>query len=210
MIITRNILDEKVLKQMIPTRLDSAMNLYTNVSYKGETGIIVYNTNPATWNCLYSFYELNHKFTIDEYNFGKEDITYRELIEEYQKVYKEIYEDKKGNIKNIRKQILIDEYKKTFNLKDVHINDELLPIFELKYSKSKNVWTLYYLENYVADSVNSFDDLLNQKLYEQKILPLDSSLKELDGIALVSNIPYLLSVQSNVEKLNNNLMKGEK
>lgn len=210
MIITRNILDEKVPKQMIPTRLDSAMNLYTNVSYKGETGIIVYNTNPATWNCLYSFYELNHKFTIDEYNFGKEDITYRELIEEYQKVYKEIYEDKKGNIKNIRKQILIDEYKKTFNLKDVHINDELLPIFELKYSKSKNVWTLYYLENYVADSVNSFDDLLNQKLYEQKILPLDSSLKELDGVALVSNIPYLLSVQSNVEKLNNNLMKGEK
>jgi hypothetical protein len=210
MIITRNILDEKVPKQMIPTRLDSAMNLYTNVSYKGETGIIVYNTNPATWNCLYSFYELNHKFTIDEYNFGKEDITYRELIEEYQKVYKEIYEDKKGNIKNIRKQILIDEYKKAFNLKDVHINDELLPIFELKYSKSKNVWTLYYLENYVADSVNSFDDLLNQKLYEQKILPLDSSLKELDGIALVSNIPYLLSVQSNVEKLNNNLMKGEK
>lgn len=210
MIITRNILDEKVPKQMIPTRLDSAMNLYTNVSYKGETGIIVYNTNPATWNCLYSFYELNHKFTIDEYNFGKEDITYRELIEEYQKVYKEIYEDKKGNIKNIRKQILIDEYKKTFNLKDVHINDELLPIFELKYSKSKNVWTLYYLENYVADSVNSFDDLLNQKLYEQKILPLDSSVKELDGVALVSNIPYLLSVQSNVEKLNNNLMKGEK
>ena len=195
---------------MIPTRLDSAMNLYTNVSYKDETGIIIYNTNPATWNCLYSFYELNHKFTIDEYNFGKEDITYRELIEEYQKVYKEIYEDKKGNIKNIRKQILIDEYKKTFNLKDVHINDELLPIFELKYSKSKNVWTLYYFENYVADSVNSFDDLLNQKLYEQKILPLDSSVKELDGVALVSNIPYLLSVQSNVEKLNNNLMKGEK
>ena len=210
MIITRNILDEKVPKQMIPTRLDSAMNLYTNVSYKDETGIIIYNTNPATWNCLYSFYELNHKFTIDEYNFGKEDITYRELIEEYQKVYKEIYEDKKGNIKNIRKQLLIDEYKKTFNLKDVHINDELLPIFELKYSKSKNVWTLYYFENYVADSVNSFDDLLNQKLYEQKILPLDSSVKELDGVALVSNIPYLLSVQSNVEKLNNNLMKGEK
>ena len=208
MIITRNILDEKVLKQMIPTRLDSAMNLYTNVSYKGETGIIVYNTNPATWNCLYSFYELNHKFTIDEYNFGKEDITYRELIEEYQKVYKKIYEDKKGNIKNVRIQTLIDEYKKTFNLKDVHINDELLPIFELKYSKSKNVWTLYYFENYVVDNVDSFDDLLNQKLYEQKILPLDYFIKELDGVGLTSNIPYLLSIESNIEKLNNNLMKG--
>lgn len=208
MIITKNNLDEKVPKEMIPTRLDSAMNLYTNISYKDKTGIIVYNTNPTTWNCLYSFYELNHKFTIDEYNFGKEDITYRELIEEYQKVYKKIYEDKKGNIKNVRIQTLIDEYKKTFNLKDVHINDELLPIFELKYSKSKNVWTLYYFENYVVDNVDSFDDLLNQKLYEQKILPLDSCIKELDGVGLTSNIPYLLSIESNIEKLNNNLMKG--
>lgn len=208
MIITKNILDEKVPKEMIPTRLDSAMNLYTNISYKDKTGIIVYNINPTTWNCLYSFYELNHKFTIDEYNFGKEDITYRELIEEYQKVYKKIYEDKKGNIKNVRIQTLIDEYKKTFNLKDVHINDELLPIFELKYSKSKNVWTLYYFENYVVNNVDSFDDLLNQKLYEQKILPLDSFIKELDGVGLTSNIPYLLSIESNIEKLNNNLMKG--
>lgn len=208
MIITKNNLDEKVSKEMIPTRLDSAMNLYTNISYKDKTGIIIYNTNPTTWNCLYSFYELNHKFTIDEYNFGKEDITYRELIEEYQKVYKKIYEDKKGNIKNVRIQTLIDEYKKTFNLKDVHINDELLPIFELKYSKSKNVWTLYYFENYVVDSVDSFDDLLNQKLYEQKILPLDSCIKELDGVGLTSNIQYLLSIESNIEKLNNNLMKG--
>lgn len=184
------------------------MNLYTNINYKDKTGIIIYNTNPTTWNCLYSFYELNHKFTIDEYNFGKEDITYRELIEEYQKVYKKIYEDKKGNIKNVRIQTLIDEYKKTFNLKDVHINDELLPIFELKYSKSKNVWTLCYFENYVVDNVDSFDDLLNQKLYEQKILPLDSCIKELDGVGLTSNIPYLLSIESNIEKLNNNLMKG--
>ena len=209
MIITKNILNEKVPKEMIPTRLDSAMNLYTNVNYKCETGIIVYNTNPTTWNCLYSFYELNHKFTIDKYNFDKEDITYRELIEEYQKVYKEIYEDKKGNIKNVRIQTLIDEYKKTFNLKDVHISDELLPIFELKYSKAKNVWTLYYFENYVADTVDDFEYLLNQKLYEQKILPLDSSIKELDGVALASNIPYLLSIESNVNKLKNNLMKGD-
>ena len=209
MIITKNILEEKVSKEMIPTRLDSAMNLYTNVSYEDKTGIVVYNTNLTTWNCLYSFYELNHKFTIDEYNFGKEDITYRELIEEYQKVYKEIYEDEKGNTKNVRIQTLIDEYKRTFNLKDVHISDELLPIFELKYSKSKNVWTLYYFENYVADTVDDFDDLLNQKLYEQKILILDSSIKELDGVALASNIPYLLSIESNVNKLKNNLIKGD-
>lgn len=207
MIITKNILDDQVPKEMMPTRLDSAMNLYTNVSYNGKIGIIVYNTNPDTWNCLYSFYELNHKFTIDEYNFNKENITYRELIEEYQKVYKKIYEAEKGNTKDIRKQILIDEYKRTFSLRDVNISTELLPIFELKYSKSKNVWTLYYFENYVADKVNDFNELINQKLYEQKIMPLDSSIRELDGVELASDIQYLLSIESNVEKLQNNVIK---
>ncbi len=207
MIITKNVLDDQVPKEMMPTRLDSAMNLYTNVSYNGKIGIIVYNTNPDTWNCLYSFYELNHKFTIDEYNFNKENITYRELIEEYQKVYKKIYEAEKGNTKDIRKQILIDEYKRTFSLRDVNISTELLPIFELKYSKSKNVWTLYYFENYVANRVNDFSELINQKLYEQKIMPLDSSIRELDGVELASDIPYLLSIESNVEKLQNNVIK---
>ncbi len=207
MIINQNFLDENVPKEMIPTRLDSAMNLYTNVSYDGNTGIVVYNTNPDTWNCLYSFYELNHKFTIDNYNFSNENITYRELIEEYKRVYEKVYELEKGNTKNVRIQTLIDEYKKTFNLDDVHISDELLPIFELKYSKSKNVWTLYYFENYVADRVNNFGDLLNQKIYEQKILPLDSSIKEIDGVELASNIRYLLSIKSNVEILRNNLIK---
>lgn len=209
MIITKNILDEQVPKEMLPTRLDSAMNLYTNVSYNGKTGIIVYNTNPDTWNCLYPFYELNHKFTIDNYNLDKENITYRELIEEYTRVYHKVYEKEKGNTKNIRIQTLLDEYKRTFDLNNVHISDELFPIFELKYSKSKNVWTLYYFENYVADSVDNFYDLLNQKLYEQKILPLDYSIKEIDGVELTSNIPYLLSIKSNVEILNNNLIEGK-
>lgn len=209
MIITKNILDEKVPKEMIPTRLDSAMNLYTNISHNGENGIIVYNTNPTTWNCLYSFYELNHKFTIDEYKFDRDDITYRELIEEYQKVYNEVYENQKGNTKKVRVQTLIDEYKKTFGLDYVNISDELQPIYELKYSKSKNVWTLYYFENYVANEVNSFDKLLNQKIYEQKVLTLDPSIEKIDGVELASNIPYLLSIDSNIEKLSNNIIKGE-
>lgn len=207
MIITKNILDEKVPQEMLPNRLDSAMNLYTNISYNGKNGIIVYNTAPTTWNCLYSFYELNHKFTIDEYKLDKTDITYRQLIDEYQKVYKEIYEKEKGNTKNVRVQTLIDEYKKTFGLNYVKISDELLPIYELKYSKSKNVWTLYYFENYVANEVNSFDKLLNQKIYEQKILPLDQSINKIDGIELASNITYLLSINSNIEKLNNNIIR---
>lgn len=107
MIITKEILNKKVPKDMMPTRLDSALNLYTNVHYKNETGIIVYNTNPETWNCLYSFYELNHKFTIDNYNFSNENLTYEELIEEYKSVYQKVYEKEKGYTKELRVNTLI-------------------------------------------------------------------------------------------------------
>lgn len=169
-IITKEILDEMIPLEMIPTRFDSAMNLYTYVSYHGNTGIILYNINPNTWNCLYPFYELNHKFTIDSYKFDNKNLTYRKLIEQYQVIYKKVYE--KEYSKNLRRKTLIDEYKKTFNLDNVEISDELRPIYELKYSKTKNVWTIYYFENYVASSIEPLDNLLNQRLYVSKILPL--------------------------------------
>ena len=198
--------NEKVPKDMMPTRLDSALNLYTNINYKNETGIIVYNTNPNTWNCLYPFYELNHKFTIDKYKFSNENPTYGELIQEYKSVYQKVYEQEKGFKKETRINILINEFKQTFNLKNININDELEPIFELKYSKSKNVWTLYYFENYVANRIDNINNLLNQNSYEQKILPLDSSIQKIDGIDIASNVPYLLSNESNIKKLSNNLI----
>ncbi len=134
MIITNDLLNQKVPKEMIPTRLDSALNLYTNINYKNQSGIIVYNTNPDTWNCLYSFYELNHKFTIDNYNISNENPTYGELIEEYKSVYKKIYEQENGYKKEVRINTLIEEFKKTFNLVDANVSEELEPIFELKYS----------------------------------------------------------------------------
>lgn len=210
MIITKDILDEKVPKDMIPTRLDSALNLYTFVSFYDQSGILVYNINPDTWNCLYSFYELNHKFTLDDYTFSIESPTYRDLIDEYQKVYSRIYEVEKGNVKEVRTNILLKEYQKTFGVEEVHIGDELLPIYELKYSKSRNVWTLYYFENYVANSVTSLDTLLNQDVYPQKLLPLDASIESVDGIPLASNIPYLLSIDSNIKKLRDHLITTDR
>lgn len=56
MIITPNMLNEIVPKDILPTRLDSALNLYTNINYKNKKGLILYNTNPTTWNSLYPFF----------------------------------------------------------------------------------------------------------------------------------------------------------
>ncbi len=207
MIISKDILDKQVPKEMIPTRLDSAMNLYTYIKYKNNKGIIVYNTNPDTWNCLYSFYEMNHKFTIDNYLFSKENITYRDLIEEYKRIYKKVYEKEQGYTKEKRINTLSKEFLKTFGLKNVTIKEELLPIFELKYSKSKKVWTLYYFENYIASEVDNLDILFAQNIYEQKILPIDSNITSIDGVELASNIPYLLSIEENIKIINNNIIK---
>lgn len=207
MIISKSILDKQVPKEMIPTRLDSAMNLYTYINYKNNKGIIVYNTNPDTWNCLYSFYEMNHKFTIDNYLFSKENITYRDLIEEYKRIYKKVYEKEQGYTKEKRINTLSKEFLKTFGLKKVTINEELLPIFELKYSKSKKVWTLYYFENYIASEVDNLDKLFAQNIYEQKILPIDSNITSIDGLELASNIPYLLSIEENIKIINNNTIE---
>ena len=207
MIISKSILYKQVPKEMIPTRLDSAMNLYTYINYKNNKGIIVYNTNPDTWNCLYSFYEMNHKFTIDNYLFSKENITYRDLIEEYKRIYKKVYEKEQGYTKEKRINTLSKEFLKTFGLKKVTIKEELLPIFELKYSKSKKVWTLYYFENYIASEVDNLDKLFAQNIYEQKILPIDSNITSIDGLELASNIPYLLSIEENIKIINNNIIK---
>ena len=207
MIISKSILDKQVPKEMIPTRLDSAMNLYTYINYKNNKGIIVYNTNPDTWNCLYSFYEMNHKFTIDNYLFSKENITYRDLIEEYKRIYKKVYEKEQGYTKEKRINTLSKEFLKTFGLKNVTVKEELLPILELKYSKSKKVWTLYYFENYIASEVDNLDILFAQNIYEQKILPIDSNITSIDGLELASNIPYLLSIEENIKIINNNTIE---
>lgn len=201
MIITKEMLNEKVPSNMFPTRLDSAMNLYTYINNKG---LVLYNVNPDTWNCLYPFFELNHKFTINNYNFENTDITYKELILEYQKQYNLIHEIKNGYTKEKRKDILLSEYKRTFNLDLATIADELESFYELKYSKSMNVWTLYYFENYVVNKVNDLNVLLSQTLYQQEFIPLDYKFDKINNTSIVENTLYLISNDENTKLLEKN------
>lgn len=199
--ITKEMLNEKVPFDMFPTRLDSAMILYTYINNKG---LVLYKVNPNTWNCLYPFFELNHKFTINNYNFENTDITYKELILEYQKQYNLIHEIKNGYTKEKRKNILLSEYKKTFNLDLVTIADELESFYELKYSKSMNVWTLYYFENYAVNKVDDLNVLLSQKLYQQEFIPLDYKFDKVNNTNIVETTLYLISNDENIKLLEKN------
>lgn len=104
MIITKNMLNKKVPLEMIPTRLDSATDLYTYT----KNGLLLYNINPNTWNVLYPFFQQANKFTIDSYEIENKNITYKDLIEIYNNVYNTEYVAKRGFDENTRKQVLID------------------------------------------------------------------------------------------------------
>lgn len=77
---------------MIPTRLDSATDLYTYTKH----GLILYNINPSTWNVLYPFFQQTNKFIIDSYEIENKNITYKDLIEIYNNIYNTEYVAKKA------------------------------------------------------------------------------------------------------------------
>jgi len=189
MIITKDMFKQKVPREMFPTRLDSATDLYTYT----DKGLILYNINPDTWNVLYPFFQQNNKFTMDDFSVVDKDITYGELIDIYKDIYTRKYEKEMGFDEEKRKEVLIKEFSDSFGVNGVSIDMRVDFHYELKYSKSKNVYTLYYLESYVAKSVNDVDKLLNQKIYQQEFLNLDSRTipLEINGVKLVDSLSLL-------------------
>lgn len=202
MIITKDMLNQKVPREMFPNRLDSATDLYTYT----DKGLVLYNIKPTTWNVLYPFFQQNNKFTMNDFNIENKDITYKELIDVYNDIYTTEYEIEKGFNEEKRKQVLVEEFNEIFGVNGTTISKKLDSHYELKYSKSQNVYTLYYLESYIANEVNNIDKLLNQKVYQQEFLSLKEYPipKEINGVKLVDS----LSLLNDQEKLN--ILKSNK
>lgn len=197
MIITQEMLKKKVPIEMIPSRLDSATDLYTNT----KEGLILYNIKPDTWNVLYPFFQQENKFTVDYYEIENKDVTYQELIDLYNEIYDNEYVNIRGFDEEKRKQVLVEEFNSTFGVSGTTISKKIDSHYELKYSKSKNVYTLYYLENYIASDINDISGLLNQKVYKQELLSLDNTpiVKEINGVKIDE---ALLSILDDATKLN--------
>ena len=204
MIITKEMLNKKVPKDMFPTSFDSATDLYINT----KKGLLLYNINPTTWNLLYPFFAQSNKFTINSYNIKNKDITFKELIDIYKEVYNREYVEKQGYNEDKRKQVLIEEFNDTFKLNNTTINDKLDFHYELKYSKSKIVYTFYYLESYIVNRVD-FKSLISQRIYPQEFLDLDSYNNEIEinGVKLVDSLIYILKDKEKIKILKNNVLK---
>lgn len=204
MIITENMLNEKVPKEMIPSRLDSATDLYINTN----KGLILYNIKPDTWNVLYPFFQQENKFTIDSYKIENSDITYKQLIDLYNEIYNKEYVVKQGFSEENRKKVLIDEFNKVFNVSGTKTGEKIDSHYELKYSKSKNVYTLYYLESYIASDIDDINTLLNQKVYEQELLDLNNipASGEINEIKIDDAIISILNDKNKLNIINNNIL----
>ena len=128
------------------------------------------------------------------------DITFKELIEMYKELYNSYYENELGFDEEKRKKVLIQEFNKVFGVRGTKISHKLDSHYELKYSKSKNVYTLYYLESYIVSEIDDINKLLSQKFYEQELLDLSHYpiAKEIKGIKLVDSI----SILDDKDKLN--------
>lgn len=196
MIITKDMYDKKVPKEMIPKRLDSATDLYTNT----KKGLTLYNIKPDTWNVLYPFFQQGNKFTMDDFEVLNDDLTFGELINLYMDIYHKYYELELGFYEEKRKSVLTQEFNETFGVSGTKISKKLDAHYELKFSKSKNVYTLYYLESYIASYIDDVDKLLNQSVYAQELLDLSQFPipKEVNGIKLVDS----LSILNDLDNLN--------
>jgi hypothetical protein len=142
---------------------------------------------------------MNHKFTIDKYQF-KDNITYKELIEEYNKQF-DIYE--KVYSKTKRKNILLESFKKLYGMDYASIQMEIEPMYEIKYSKSKNVYTIYRMESYILSKVSDNIKLLSQNQYVQSIMPYDVNEKWQE-IKIATNMAYILRDRNNINTFKNN------
>lgn len=196
MIITKDMYDKKVPKEMIPKRLDSATDLYTNT----KKGLTLYNIKPDTWNVLYPFFQQGNKFTMDDFEVLNDDLTFGELINLYMDIYHKYYELELGFYEEKRKSVLTQEFNETFGVSGTKISKKLDAHYELKFSKSKNVYTLYYLESYIASYIDDVDKLLNQNVYAQELLDLSQYPipKEVNGVKLVDS----LSILNDLDNLN--------
>lgn len=196
MIITKDMYDKKVPKEMIPKRLDSATDLYTNT----KKGLTLYNIKPDTWNVLYPFFQQGNKFTMDDFEVLNDDLIFGELINLYMDIYHKYYELELGFDEEKRKLVLTQEFNDTFGVSGTKISEKLDSHYELKFSKSKNVYTLYYLESYIASYIDDVDKLLNQNVYAQELLDLSQYPipKEVNGVKLVDS----LSILNDLDNLN--------
>lgn len=177
MIIEKKMLNSKIDDNVKIERFDMAVNFYAIINVDGNPNLISYDFNPA-WNSWYPFYDDVNKTPIIKKSKAK---TYGELIKECDESIK-ISIDEKINLAKAR-------FKKLIGDSDFEIEKlENFIVYEIKYSKTANLYTIYKLYNFVITNIDDKDILFRPKKLKYKLFNLNNFIKE----NLVSNAVYIV------------------
>lgn len=201
-IITDDILSDIIPFNMRPKRLDSATSLLFSVKNNNIEGLFVYNPSPDIWKTWFPFYDTENKYAID-YDFKSE--TYGDLIKEYDSLY-----DSNAKKKEERIAFVKDQFKKLYNINNVNIieDNNIKPLYQLRYSKTANTWSLYKLEFFIVKDINNKSNVLSQKNLQQAIFPYKKDVNELfEGMPITDSLIFILNDKRIVDLLKEYIIK---
>lgn len=167
--ITNEILNKNVENK--PSRFDMAVNFYCCIRQNGKYYLVTYYYNPA-WDLWYPFYDDVNKTPIVKTSNSK---TYRELIEETNQVLNVDIENKL--------KLAYKRFEELIGCKCKVKQSKLGEMFELKYSKTANQFSIYKLYNFIITDVENLEQILNPKKLKCKLFELN----KLDNSKIVGN-----------------------
>ncbi len=156
--------------EMIPSRFDMAVNFHCCVEKNNDFFVVGFYYNPA-WNVFYPFYDDVNKTPVVK---RAKSSTFSELANEC------------DNILNVdineKLQLALSRFKEIFGCSCKVKQSKNFEMYELKYSKTANIYTVYKLFNYI---IYDIDDV--QKLFASKLKAKLFNIHKLENVDLISN-----------------------
>lgn len=186
--------NEVIDPQFMPKRLDMAVNFYCCVEKEGKKYLTTYDYNPV-WKSWYPFYDDVNKISK---LFNCQGKTFEELIQEHNENMKIDIDDKINKAKLLFEKIF-----------DCEIEIKSFPVasicYEIKYSKSQKLWTLYKLYNYIIIKCTNPQNLLKPKNMKCKLVDVYFDSQYAEDEKLATNM--FCVVKNNIMEIANNAIK---
>jgi hypothetical protein len=181
---------------VIPKRYAIATNILCVLKTTNGAGFLLLNSEPEISNTWYPFYTTINAFHTFEEN------QYKSLVDEFSE--KIISDVERNRISDTTKK-----FSEMFGCGEVLTENMNRNEYWLKYSKSKNVWTIYLFEFYVISFIENKNEILSRLDSVKTLLPLDEislektlEVGKVNNVPIVENIRLLLKEQANLSLLN--------
>ena len=174
-IIKQNMVNQKV--PYVVSRFDMAINFYCIIKKNNKFYLVTYYYNPD-WDLYYPFYDDKNK---TPQNYPSKAKKYSNLIKESDA----FFNDPEKYLKLAQKR-----FKELIGCScDVIPSTENYILYEVKYSKTANVHTIYKLFNYIITDVDDANKMLYKSLLPSCLFDID----HLDENKVVGNAVYFVN-----------------